>query len=461
MAAARSGDPDVRHAAILDELRPEFPDVVALDAKAAECIAAGHVLPGLVCWERALFLRQHYLGNERLNACAILSQLGRHDKALSLAQTALILLQGQAMDAVSCGEGGVTAVASDIFEAQAVAHHNIAVEEEFLGKTLQSLHSYRRAALLAATHCGASHPLTMELTKSLDAAEAALAQKKTQKMFKNGRDIKAKAVYGHTPVGKAQSPTKSQPFVPKATRTAYGVKSTSQSSTQVLQDELLPTKILNMAQFEDAALTDNFDVNSVYEGALYKEAREQDEAATSDVGMAGQNIVMLLTPRREAPDENVDGSVSDTTDVRDATESTGRQDEKAATSERDDSPEGAKQCVDARDTCGAGTDGGVDLGEIVPPNDMPDDVGDDLGNAQAKENDMQDELLAASKALDADESDYRPDHDDAGDDSDHQHDDGVGDPGNDLSDDETKLDNDKQGDGRDDAKSDISQEDDA
>ncbi len=58
--------PDVgRGAGILAELQPEFPDVLALDVKASQCVTAGDVFAGLVCWERALFLRQHYLGYER------------------------------------------------------------------------------------------------------------------------------------------------------------------------------------------------------------------------------------------------------------------------------------------------------------------------------------------------------------------------------------------------------------
>ncbi|KAF0756788.1 hypothetical protein AaE_004493 [Aphanomyces astaci] len=232
-AAATSSEVVVRGTALLAELQPEFPDVVALDAKAAQCVATGDVFAGLVCWERALFLRQHYLGFEsaevwaqaramcefcttaaadalrrndmdharrllskanalstqddvlaidilnqlacyyrraaklrvaydylkkamaidrrlhppcpakaaetRLNACAILSQLGRHDKALELAQAALILLQTQAMGAPAVEKTN----AIDVFAAQAVAHHNIAVEEEFLQKPAQSLHSGR------------------------------------------------------------------------------------------------------------------------------------------------------------------------------------------------------------------------------------------------------------------------------------------------------------------------------
>ncbi|RHY17188.1 hypothetical protein DYB36_000701 [Aphanomyces astaci] len=246
----------------------------------------------------------------RLNACAILSQLGRHDKALELAQAALILLQTQAMGAPAVEKTN----AIDVFAAQAVAHHNIAVEEEFLQKPAQSLHSYRRAVSLAAVHCGDSHPLTTELAASLAAAEAALAHKKKHKLFKGGRDSQVTVAYaaaGKSPSAKAKS-------VPQATKKAYGMDE-STVSTQALQAELEPKKAVNMDQFDSAAFADNFDaslVATVDQAATGGVLKPEGPSATD--GMR-DGLMALLTPRGRAGDESR-GDGGATADSKAATE---------------------------------------------------------------------------------------------------------------------------------------------
>ncbi|KAF0696479.1 Aste57867_12774 [Aphanomyces stellatus] len=358
-------------------LAPAFPDVVALDAKGDEYAKVHDVFAALTCWERALFLRQHYLGFEspdvwaqarvmcayctgeagqalrcnqmeaarrllrkadalatsadvalriemlnhqacyyrrvspprlrvaydclkkamaldpklplprnatmaetRLNACAVLSQLGRHDKALQLAQAALILLQ-EANDPTT-------------LMAQAIAHHNIAVEEEFLQKTAQSLHSYRRAASLAAAHGGEDHPLASTLAASLAAAEAALAQKKQQKLFHQARDAKTRSAYCAPPAAKATASA-----VPKATKKAFGIAPRKAS----LADEMAPTKRVDMSEFEEVALADSFDAKAVASSlAASINANQEVAAVRSKVDAPGME--MMVTPRQPLSNED-------------------------------------------------------------------------------------------------------------------------------------------------------------
>jgi tetratricopeptide (TPR) repeat protein len=87
-----------------------------------------------------------------LNACAVLSQLGRHQAALEHAQSALILLQeelfsGASLSVLSTNGSLPTAVQpprADRVAVLAIAYHNMGVEQEFLKKFDHSLQSYRK-----------------------------------------------------------------------------------------------------------------------------------------------------------------------------------------------------------------------------------------------------------------------------------------------------------------------------
>jgi tetratricopeptide (TPR) repeat protein len=87
-----------------------------------------------------------------LNACAVLSQLGRHQAALEHAQSALILLQeelfsGASLSVLSTNGSLPTAgqpPRADRVAVLAIAYHNMGVEQEFLKKFDHSLQSYRK-----------------------------------------------------------------------------------------------------------------------------------------------------------------------------------------------------------------------------------------------------------------------------------------------------------------------------
>ncbi|CAK4141591.1 unnamed protein product [Aphanomyces euteiches] len=350
---------------------PAFPDVDAMDAKVAQYIQQRQVFEALVCWERALFLRQHYLGFEsqqvwaqaramcefcaveaagalqtndlesarrllrkadalstkndllrnsilnhwvtyytrvkkprsayeclkkamaidrqfpsktkaetRLNACAIQSQLGRHDKALILAQAALLILN----DIPEPDEA--------TFLAQAVAHHNIGVEEEFLHKTAQSLLSYRRAVNIASIHCGADHPLTIQLSQTLAAAQSdASSPKKSQTLSENTKYAKA-----------AYSPHRGAKAVPKAIKKAYGI----QDDKKDLENIMKPNKAIDMSQFEDKALADDFDFPAATKDV--RSLAKDKEESTLTLAIDGP----MLTPRRQAEDQSMgsDGDIN-------------------------------------------------------------------------------------------------------------------------------------------------------
>ncbi|EQC37412.1 hypothetical protein SDRG_05016 [Saprolegnia diclina VS20] len=333
----------------------DLPDVRALDATAESCLAAGDLAQAMLCWERSLFLRQHYLGYEspevwalakrmcavatdvgrrqlcagrlddarcfllkadalattadeyiaifnqlaayyrrvhklrvaysylqramaldgssglraaetRLNACAILSQLGRHDKALLAAQRALILLQeaGNAPDAHAHAH----------WSAVAVAYHNMAVELEFLKKPhVQVLQSYKRAVQTACDRLGIDDPLTTALEEAQRAAESLVARKKTHDVF---REARAKA--SSRP---AEPKSRGRRHVPKQTTAAYGVRPLDASGTS---DVLAPKGPgVDLCRFDARALADDF--------VLPEPVVRMPLPASSD-------LTPLLTPRR-------------------------------------------------------------------------------------------------------------------------------------------------------------------
>lgn len=113
-----------------------------------------------------------------LNMCAVLSQLCRHAGALEHAQSALILLQEELFTgpgAVGASSGGAPVSHKvDRIAVLGIAYHNIGVEQEFLKRYEQSMHSYRKGVEIAETHLGNEHGITITLRNSLIAAKRAM-----------------------------------------------------------------------------------------------------------------------------------------------------------------------------------------------------------------------------------------------------------------------------------------------
>lgn len=105
-----------------------------------------------------------------INACAVLSQLGRHQAALEHGQSALILLQEELLSAP--GQGGSAAPPqADRIAVLAIAYHNIGVEQEFLKRYEQSILSYKKGVEVAERYLGARHAICITLNNSLLAAK--------------------------------------------------------------------------------------------------------------------------------------------------------------------------------------------------------------------------------------------------------------------------------------------------
>ncbi|RYH15146.1 tetratricopeptide repeat protein [archaeon] len=125
-----------------------------------------------------------------INACAVLSQLGRHQTALEHAQSALILLQEELLSPP--GSVGAAAPQADRIAVLAIAYHNIGVEQEFLKRFEQSILSYKKGAEVAERYLGTKHAITRTLNNSLAAAKksAAAAAYKQHGKGKGGGESK-------------------------------------------------------------------------------------------------------------------------------------------------------------------------------------------------------------------------------------------------------------------------------
>ena len=120
-----------------------------------------------------------------INACAVLSQLGRHQTALEHAQSALILLQEELLSPPGSSSASAPPKA-DRIAVLAIAYHNIGVENEFLKRYEQSILSYRKGVEVAERYLGGKHAIAITLKNSLTAAKkiSSSNQSKAVKMGK-------------------------------------------------------------------------------------------------------------------------------------------------------------------------------------------------------------------------------------------------------------------------------------
>lgn len=143
-----------------------------------------------------------------INACAVLSQLGRHQSALEHAQNALILLQEELLSP----PGGASSSAppqADRIAVLAIAYHNIGVEHEFLKRYEQSMQSYRKGVEVAERYLGSKHPICVTLKNSLVSAKKAAAKGATEGTARGRGKAESKSA-GRT-TGRSVSPEKGSP----------------------------------------------------------------------------------------------------------------------------------------------------------------------------------------------------------------------------------------------------------
>ncbi|CAG9310442.1 unnamed protein product [Blepharisma stoltei] len=173
-------------------------------------VAKVKTLNNLACYYRQsgkLRIAQNYLQKAlgipknlavtHLNMCAVLSQMLKHEEALSHAMEAVIILQDELIGALQAP--------SKNFEEQApmlsIAYHNMGVELEFLKRTQEAITIYKKAEKFAKDNLSDDHPLAINARKELNAAiqkqrmsKSRQASKKNLKIA-NRKDIKISPAY--------------------------------------------------------------------------------------------------------------------------------------------------------------------------------------------------------------------------------------------------------------------------
>jgi hypothetical protein len=115
----------------------------------------------------------------RLNLCAVLSQLGKHEEALQHAQASVILLQEELVAQSSSVDLAVAHKTSpELLNKMAVlsiSYHNMGVEHEHLKSIESAVDAYQKGADIARFYLGENNEITKTLSKSLSAAKSMLA----------------------------------------------------------------------------------------------------------------------------------------------------------------------------------------------------------------------------------------------------------------------------------------------
>ena len=144
-----------------------------------------------------------------INACAVLSQLGRHQTALDHAQNAIILLQEELLSPP--GVVGAAPPQADRIAVLAIAYHNIGVEQEFLKRYEQSVLSYKKGVEVAERYLGAKHAICVTLNNSLVAAKKQAAAAAFKPKGRLGANPKyAPSAYGNPKAMAAAGATKNR-----------------------------------------------------------------------------------------------------------------------------------------------------------------------------------------------------------------------------------------------------------
>ena len=157
--------------ALKQNKKPANPDT---DVKLAEVDATGR--------HTSLMTKPptHNPAGTHLNMCAILSKLKRHEEALEHAQSAIMLINlGKSPSSASDGAGNLTSV-------KAIAHYNLAVEQESLGHLKMSAASYRTSVTIAESDLGTEHTLTKSITQNAQAGLKSLTRRANSRTSRGG-----------------------------------------------------------------------------------------------------------------------------------------------------------------------------------------------------------------------------------------------------------------------------------
>jgi len=135
--------------------------------------------------EKANFSNTLDYGCTLLNICTILSKMNKHENALSYATKATEILsdyfntvnQAQSQNNITPSSGITPSKKHPEITMLCIAHHNMGVELEFLGKQKQAVEEYQKGLEIATKNFDPAHNLIICLTDALFEATEKLKRK--------------------------------------------------------------------------------------------------------------------------------------------------------------------------------------------------------------------------------------------------------------------------------------------
>lgn len=134
------------------------------------------------------------LADSYLNICAVHSQLGKHDVAMTQIMKSIILLQDEILDYTMATKDGSDqrkdADSKKQFEDRvavlAIAYHNLGVEHEYLKQYDEAISTYRKAVNFATAHLGEQSQVVKNLQNVLETAMDQIEENKQKTQQRKG-----------------------------------------------------------------------------------------------------------------------------------------------------------------------------------------------------------------------------------------------------------------------------------
>jgi tetratricopeptide (TPR) repeat protein len=134
------------------------------------------------------------LADSYLNICAVHSQLGKHDVAMTQIMKSIILLQDEILDYTMASKNGSDprkdADSKKQFEDRvavlAIAYHNLGVEHEYLKQYDEAISTYRKAVNFATAHLGEQSQVVKNLQNVLETAMDQIEENKQKTQQRKG-----------------------------------------------------------------------------------------------------------------------------------------------------------------------------------------------------------------------------------------------------------------------------------
>jgi len=156
------------------------------------------------------------LADSYLNICAVHSQLGKHDVAMTQIMKSIILLQDEILDYTMSSKNGsdprkdpdTKKQFEDRVAVLAIAYHNLGVEHEYLKQFDEAISTYRKAVNFATAHLGEQSQVVKNLQNVLETASDQIEENKQKTIQRKGTTTQSTTGSRYKPTSSAKGGTR-------------------------------------------------------------------------------------------------------------------------------------------------------------------------------------------------------------------------------------------------------------